>query len=48
MVIRHLIGINGATLVVYSVDGYFQYEIAFWNGLIGEATRDLQQGGKSP
>lgn len=31
MAIKHLIGINGATLAVYCVDEYFQYEIVFWD-----------------
>ncbi len=34
MTIKHLVGINGATLIVYRVDEYFQYEIAFWDGSI--------------
>jgi hypothetical protein len=34
VVIKHLVGINGATLIVYRVDDYFQYEIAFWDGSI--------------
>lgn len=32
MVIKHLVGIHGATLIVYRVDEYFQYEIVFWDG----------------
>ena len=32
MKIERLIGISGATLVVYRVDDYFEYEIAFWDG----------------
>jgi hypothetical protein len=34
VVIKHLFGISGATLVVYRVDDYFQYEIVFWDGSI--------------
>ena len=34
MAIAHLISISGATLVVYRVDEYFQYEILFWDGSI--------------
>jgi hypothetical protein len=34
MVIEYLVGISGATLVVYRVDEYFQYEILFWDGSI--------------
>lgn len=34
MVIKHLVGIHGATLIVYRVDDYFQYEIIFWDGSI--------------
>ena len=32
MTIEHLVGIDGATFVVYRVDDYFEYEIAFWDG----------------
>ncbi len=32
MVIEHLVGISEATLVIYRVGEYFQYEIAFWDG----------------
>ncbi len=34
MAIKHLIGINGATLAVYCVDEYFQDEIVFWDSSI--------------
>ena len=34
MVIKHLVGIHGATLIVYRVDDYFQYEIVFWDSSI--------------
>lgn len=34
MAIAYLIGISGATLVVYRDDEYFQYEIAFWDGSV--------------
>ncbi|WP_036487317.1 hypothetical protein [Myxosarcina sp. GI1] len=32
--IEYLIGISGATLVVYRVEEYFCYAIAFWDGWV--------------
>ena len=32
--LEYLISIDGATLVVYRVEQYFQYEILFWDGSI--------------
>ncbi|WP_158260614.1 hypothetical protein [Pleurocapsa sp. CCALA 161] len=34
MVIKHLVGIHGATVIVYRVDDYFQYEMVFGDSSI--------------
>ncbi len=36
MKIEHLVSIDGAILVVYTSEKYYQYAIAFWDGSIYE------------
>ncbi len=47
MAIKHLVGISGATLIVYRVDEYFQYEIAFWDGSIYQPQEMYQTADKA-
>ncbi|MBE9044943.1 hypothetical protein IQ255_11075 [Pleurocapsales cyanobacterium LEGE 10410] len=47
MVIEYLIGISGATLIVYRVGEYFQYEIVFWDGSLYQPQEIYHESGEA-
>ena len=47
MAIAYLVSISGATLVIYRINEYFQYEILFWDGSIYQPQEMYQTAEKA-